>query len=98
MGTGSFRTGEVSRLEWLAEVGYRGNPGMVRLTRHLNGMVESGTLDRDDSVFMVGESKGLDLVCRYLPDPGNECLPWTAEGILADGALGRLFFSLPPSG
>ena len=98
MGTGSFLTGQVSRLEWLAEVGYRGNPGMVRLTRHLNGMVESGTLDRDDSVFMVGESKGLDLVCRYLPDPGNECLPWTAEVILADGDLDRLASSFRQRG
>jgi hypothetical protein len=93
MGTGSFLTGRVSRLEWLAEVGYSGNPGMVRLTHHINSMVESGTLGRDETVFMVGESKGLDLECRYLPDLGNECLPWMVEMILANGDLDRIAHS-----
>ena len=98
MGTGSFLTGHVSRLAWLAKVGYSGYPGMVQLTRHLNNMVDSGTLDRDETVFMVGESKGLDLKCRYLPDPGNEFLPWTMEVILAGGDLDRLACSFRQRG
>lgn len=89
-GTESFLTGHVSRLELLAKVGYDGNTGMVRLTRQLNSMVDSGALNRDETVFMVGESKGLDLKCRYIPDPGMEFLPWTMEVILAGGNLDRL--------
>jgi len=83
-------TGRISRLEWLSIVGYSGAPGMVRLTQMMNQMVREGHADPDEVVFMVAEGKGKDLVCRYHPDPGNNCVPWLTEVVLADGDLDRI--------
>jgi len=87
-------TGESSRLAWFAEVGYSGAPGMARLTLLLNAMVRDGRADRKDGVLMVGEGKGYDLFCRFVPDPGRICGPWLGEMVRADGDLERIAASL----
>lgn len=65
----SYLTGKKSRIEWLLSVGYN-----LRLTdtplfiKFINESVDNGYIDKDDTLFMIGECKGNLLKCNYIPD------------------------------
>ena len=82
--------GKVSRLHWVEQVGYNGAVDMVRLSGHINERIRTGTLSEQTILFMVGEGKGLHLLCGFVPDSSREGYPWLVELIKAQGDLDRL--------
>ena len=83
-------TGQVSRMHWLAQTGYNKAEDMARLAPAINAQIRRGAVPTDTVFFMIGEGKGGDLLCRYIPDSSREGYPWLVELIKADGNLDRL--------
>lgn len=88
--SGAVLAGRASQLEWLSEVGWNEANSMPALTAAINRKIRRGALGDDATFFMIGESKGRHLRCRFVPDGSREGYPWLVELIQAEGDLDRL--------
>ena len=55
--------------------------------------IEKGNISKEELVFMVGESKGYLLKCRYLPDSSRWTIQWLEELIKFDKDYGKIYQS-----
>jgi hypothetical protein len=76
--------GSQDELEWLENTGYNGIKGMPEMIEYINSQIDEGNILPDDIIFMVGESKGHLIKCRYLPDSSRWAIQWLEELIKFD--------------
>lgn len=75
----SYLSGRVNEIEWLKNTGYNRIKGMPETLEYINGQIEKGIISPNDGIFMVGESKGHLLTCRYFPDSSRWTIQWLEE-------------------
>jgi len=84
VGAFSYLFGSKNAAEWLENAGYNGIKGMPETIEYINSQIEKGAVSPDAIIFMVGESKGYRLNCRYLPDSSRWAIQWLEELIKFD--------------
>ena len=95
---GPLLLGKESRLSWLEGVGYNGVQNVVSMSRDINTRIADGRMSADARVFMLGESKGLEFECDYLPDTSRDGFRWLVEIIRANGDVASLAASFSERG
>jgi 4-amino-4-deoxy-L-arabinose transferase-like glycosyltransferase len=75
----AYFQGDENRIEWLSHTGYNFIQNTPPLINFINERIELGLMNKDDILFMVGESKGNLLKCDYKPDASRQGNPWLVE-------------------
>lgn len=81
---GGLLSGAVTRIEWLADVGYNSSPSMARFTAFANAEHAAGRLGSSPRIFMIGEGKARLLTTGALPDFSTFGQGWLAALLEAD--------------
>lgn len=74
-----YLSANLERLDWLTEVGYNTNTRTPLFIKFLNQQIDKGVINKNDTLFMIGEGKGNLLQCEYLPDSSICMYPWLIE-------------------
>lgn len=89
----SYLSGLKNAAEWLENTGYNGIKGMPEMIGYINRQIEKGTISQDNIIFMVGESKGYLIKCRYLPDSSRWAIQWLEELIKFESDYEKIYQS-----
>jgi hypothetical protein len=94
----TYLAGREARLDWLARVGYNGAAVAPKLARFVRDAQQRGEIERDATLFLVGEEKDEPFECRVLPDMSRDGYRWLVEMVRHDGDPERIRASLRAQG